>query len=153
MDAGDITFPMRSGLLDDNSLSHSEKQEVVALLYVFMENALTHASKFVEDSGRTVVLPKDVSYGLKFAALRDRFWEAEDLPERQRAALQIIRTEEDDEDDDELTEDIPSEIWCKPTGDTAYDETIAAWEAWNPTNPIDLAVKRAVAEVDRTLTD
>ena len=159
MNPRDINFPLRSGFsLTNEGLTAQEKEEIVALLYVFMENGLGHASEFVQASGRSVVTPKDVSFGLKMAALRDRFWEAEDLPDRQRNALDVIRSEDGEdelEDDDECSiveegEEVHEE-WCTPAGSSLYNDVIEQWESWEPSNPIDVSVKRAVDVIDSSM--
>lgn len=168
---------MKSGVgsISDNSnlsgLNEEQKQELMAILSLFISNSMINAAIYVKDCGRNGITAKDIEYGLKYEVFE--FLKREDLKE----GLDEINNELDectcDDDDDENiceycknTEDMIDEITIgeneidefKIIDDTKITEEnkdfiqkihshYEAYNYWSPDIPLFMALKNIIDEM------
>lgn len=115
---------MKSGVgsISDNSnpsgLNEEQKQELMAILSLFISNSMINAAKYVKYCDRNGITTKDIEYGLKYEVFE--FLKRKDLQEE----IDEINNELDectcDDDDDE--ENVCE--YCKDTEDMIDEITI-----------------------------
>jgi Mg-chelatase subunit ChlI len=151
---------MRTGLVGEVDASEPEQTTtdmVVALMRVFMKDAIVVAGRYTLGHGRTTVRGEDMRGALMYCART--FFEDPDMYQK-IAAEQVEMDEEDESDEDdesgeeeESGEDDESEEQ-EFKGDATdprdvqlvkhVDAIVATWNKWVPEDPVHLLIKRAI---------
>ena len=146
---------MKSGFntLDQAPLSEEMVENLYALVYAFMEKAISTADKYVNHSGRTTITKKDIKLGLKTETFK--FLKRANFMEDIKRWQEIMAKEEDEEDllefesmvsNSEYVEFKKSECACGNC--KFFNEIDEKWDAWEPHNQIELILKNAVLKIN-----
>lgn len=146
---------MKSGfnMLEQEPLSEEMIENLYALVYAFMEKAISTADKYVRHSGRNTITKQDIQLGLKAETFK--FLKRENFMEDIKKWQEIMAEDEDEEDlieiesvvnDTEYVEFKKSECKCEDC--TFFNEIEEKWDAWEPHNQIELILKNAVLKIN-----
>ena len=106
--------------IENNDSNQESQLQIIALLTVFMENAMKTAEIYTREANRKVITSKDISLSLKRELFT--FLDNDDIEERSLEILNEFKNElqnhdeEYDEEDEEYDEEYDEE------GDEEYDE-------------------------------
>ena len=107
-----------------------------------LEGAVVIATEYCKSCGRTVVMPEDIQYGLKYCS--------RNLLGRQVGTMfpEVYEDDSDDDSDDIVTDDSPDHVWTRYDGDDekmlAVNECVDTWDSWEPVTPSEVAIKNAI---------
>lgn len=152
---------MRTGLVGEVDVSEPEQTTtdmVVALMRVFMKDAIVVAGRYTLGQGRTTVRGEDMRGALMYCART--FFEDPDMYQK-IAAEQVEMDEEEgeeeeesDEEEDESGEEEDESEEQEFKGDTTdprdvqlvkhVDAIVATWSKWVPEDPVHQLIKRAI---------
>ena len=119
--------------------------EAFALYQPVVEAAVVFAAEYCKGAGRTIVVGKDMEYGMKYATRKV-------LGTMRGTAFPEITDDSDDDEDDDaveelLTEDIDEE-WTRYEGDDERLQLVNhcydTWDEWEPDTPAAHALKSAI---------
>lgn len=161
-----IPSTIRTGLVGEVEGSTEHTNAVIALMRVFMKDAIVVAGRYTCAQGRNGVSGVDMQRALKYCA-RTFFQrddnDLEDVVRREQEEMQNESTDEEEEntDDEEVTdEDAESmgESEGEEEGDTYtgvpepsdvqlarnVDTVVQHWDMWQPEDPVHALIKRAI---------
>jgi hypothetical protein len=154
------TYTMKTGqIINDNFISTSMINSAIEILKPVIESSIIFAAHYSKKCGRDSITSKDAHYG--------RMYAARNVTGRQIGSLfpdvykdfdevdQIMDEDEDEgeweTDEDEEVEEISDEDgdqWSRYEGDDqiacAMNECVDTWESWDPQNPIENYLKKAI---------
>lgn len=152
---------MRTGVVGDVVGNTADTETVIALMRVFMKDAITVAGRYTCAHGRTSVSGLDMQRALKYCART--FFERDDtdlaniVGREQEEMMNEETTDEEEESDENGEEEDCEEEDCeedeKYTGvpDSSdlqlarnVDTIVQHWDAWNPEDPVHALIKRAI---------
>ena len=161
-----IPSTIRTGLVGEVNESTEHTNTVIALMRVFMKDAIVVAGRYTCAQGRNSVSGVDMQRALKYCART--FFQRDDtdladVVRREQEEMQNESTGEDDEstdgegetdEDAESTDDSdgdgeedtytgvpePSDVQLARNVDTVVQH----WEAWQPDDPVHALIKRAI---------
>lgn len=149
---------MRTGLVGDVAPSDAENDatnEVLALMRVFMKDALTVSGRYAVGCGRTSVTGDDMRRALMYCART--FFERSDAQLAHEVQCERVEMDEesdqesDEESDQESDQDQKSEGAEEATASPAdlqlvrnVDAVASVWHLWCPDDPVHCLIKRAI---------
>ena len=122
-------------------------QAVMDIFLPVMESSVVLAAHYSKATGRDCVTARDMCYGMMYSAryvtgkqIGSLFPEVYDEDEEDEEGSEGSRPEEDDEEDEQ---------WIRYTGTdnehaVKMNECADTWDAWEPENPAERALKNAV---------
>jgi hypothetical protein len=128
-----------------------------SLLLLFAEKSITFAAHYAKHAGRENLSGMDTIYALQYLA-----HEFMDLPEVNSGTIKNDDCEEDDCEEDDCEEDDCEEDDCEDDDDVftraGDDDALCSkmnmyhdtWESWNPSDEIQILLKR---NVDKTINE
>lgn len=153
-----IPSTIRTGLVgevEEESTQHVDT--VIALMRVFMKDAILVAGRYTCAHERNSVTGEDMQRALKYCARTFFQRDDNDLAEvvrREQEAMLEEETDEEGTDEEEETEETETEEGEKYTGATPdesdlqlarnVDTVVAHWDKWNPEDPVHVLIKRAI---------
>lgn len=141
---------MKTGF-GESSGAYEERQleAITDILIPVLEKSMVLACKYCRACGRDVVLSQDVEYAAKYCAMNTV---------GQDIGMSIIDDEDEDEDEDDEgssvesvdAEDCPLFVRYEGTDPMmqAVNEAHDRWNAWEPTNPVEIMLKNAIDRGD-----
>ena len=145
---------MKTGF-GESSGAYEERQleAITDILIPVLEKSMLLACKYCRACGRDVVLSQDVEYAAKYCAMNTV---------GQDIGMSIIDDEDEDEDEDDEdssvesvdAEDCPLFVRYEGTDPMmqAVNEAHDRWNAWEPTNPVEIMLKNAIDRGDGART-
>ena len=150
---------MRTGLLGEVETSEAEEattDTVVALMRVFMKDAIVVAGRYTLGQGRTTVRGEDMRGALMYCART--FFQDPDMYQKiadEQAEMDEEESSEEGEDEEEEEEREDEEESGDEVGDDApdprdvqlvrhVDTIVATWDKWAPDDPVHQLIKRAI---------
>lgn len=164
-----IPSTIRTGLVGEVREGTEHTDTVIALMRVFMKDAIVVAGRYTCAQGRNSVSGTDMQRALKYCART--FFQRDDadladVVRREHEEMQNESTDEDEEstDDEEATdEEVESTEESEEGEDEEHEEThtgvpepsdvqlarnvdtvVQHWDAWNPEDPVHALIKRAI---------
>lgn len=163
-----IPSVIRTGLVGEVEENTEHTNTVIALMRVFMKDAIVVAGRYTCAQGRNSVSGADMQRALKYCA-RTFFQRGDDdladIVRREQEEMQNESTdeEEESEDGDEATDEEVESTGESEEDEGHEDETYAGvpepsdvqlarnvdtvvqhWDAWNPEDPVHAIIKRAI---------
>ena len=177
MDSTDFSF-MTTGLLDGDGnyqLSNQEKSQLLAVLVIYMENAIKLAEKYVKYENRPEITNRDIIIALKSQALdHNDIWNNPNTHTELDLLYQEIKTdlenqvqdnqdedkdEEDNHDEDYQDEsitsskqeenDLTSELEERMKIHEQFETAESRWLDWQPTDPELVVLKQAIDKTEK----
>lgn len=155
-----IPSTIRTGLVGDVEESTDDTNTVIALMRVFMKDAIVVAGRYTCAQGRNSVSGADMQCALKYCART--FFQRDDndladVVRREQEEMQNESTDEEDESTDEEDESTdesegegeeetyagvpdPSDVQLARN----VDAVLQHWDAWQPDDPVHALIKRAI---------
>lgn len=162
-----IPSNIRTGLVGEVEESTEHTDTVIALMRVFMKDAIVVAGRYTCAQGRNSVSGVDMQRALKYCART--FFQRDDndladVVRREQEEMQNESTDEEDEstdgDEGETDEDAESTDESEGEGEEDtyggvpdpsdvqlarnVDTVVQHWEAWQPDDPVHALIKRAI---------
>ena len=129
----------QSGDMDTGGIENA----AMDLFLPVVESAAVLAGHYAKACGRNCVMAEDMSYGLMYAA--------RNVAGRQIGSLypELYENSDTETDSDDSESDSDESPWSRYEGtedDTArnMNDCVATWDQWEPTNPVERALKNAV---------
>lgn len=162
-----IPSTIRTGLVGEVEESSEHTETVIALMRVFMKDAIVVAGRYTCAQGRNSVSGVDMQRALKYCA-RTFFQrddnELADVVRREQEEMQNESTDQEDEstdgDEGETDEDAESTDESEGEGEEDtytgvpdpsdvqlarnVDTVVQHWDAWQPDDPVHALIKRAI---------
>jgi len=119
------------------------KEQAIEMFKPVMESAIVVAAEYCKSTGRTVVVAKDMEYGMKFAARHV-------LGQVQGTMFPELEDEQnfDDEQEDEDETEEEEEEWTRYEGDNEQmniiNQCVDTWSEWSPPSDAHRALKDAI---------
>ena len=147
-----VPTTLRTGLVGEEADGGAAETTVVALMRVFMKDAILVAGRCTCAQGRRTVTGEDMQRALKYCART--FFERDDqdlseVLERERREMDDEEEEDeemedeemdDEEEDGEEEEPDPSDVQLSRNVDTVVEH----WHLWTPDDPVHALIKRAI---------
>jgi len=155
-----IPSTIRTGLVGEVEEGTEHTDTVIALMRVFMKDAIVVAGRYTCAQGRNSVSGADMQRTLKYCART--FFQRDDndladVVRREQEEMQNESTDEEEEsedDDDDATDEEdegeedetytgvpePSDVQLARNVDTVVQH----WDAWHPEDPVHVLIKRAI---------
>jgi len=141
---------MKTGFGESSGAYEERHLEAITdILIPVLEKSMVLACKYCRACGRDVVLSQDVEYAAKYCAMNTV---------GQDIGMSIIDDEDEDEDEDDEgssvesvdAEDCPLFVRYEGTDPMmqAVNEAHDRWNAWEPTNPVEIMLKNAIDRGD-----
>jgi hypothetical protein len=116
-------------------------QSVMDIFLPVMESSVVLAAHYAKATGRDCVTAQDMCYGLMYAA--------KTVTGRQIGSLFPEVYDEEEEEEEEEEDEEEEEEWVRYTGTdnehaVKMNECADTWDAWEPENPAERALKNAV---------
>jgi len=156
---------MQSGFSNDTTDKFAEEymSNIIALMEIFIEDAVGLSIVYVQHSGRKSVGNTDVCLALKTRAYHgNEFWNRDDIQERINAIKANIEEETTDsemsesESESEMLEE-NLEIWSRSLCDceicTALNGIDTVWINWSPSDRMNKSIKDSINSVCRVQHD
>lgn len=162
-----IPSTIRTGLVGDVEESTEHTNTVIALMRVFMKDAIVVAGRYTCAQGRNSVSGVDMQRALKYCART--FFQRDDndladVVRREQEEMQNESTDQEDEstDGDEGMTDEDAESTDESEGEGEedtyagvpdpsdvqlarnVDTVVQHWDAWQPDDPVHALIKRAI---------
>ena len=157
-----IPASIRTGLVGEVEESTEHTDMVIALMRVFMKDAVVVAGRYTCAQGRNSVSAADMQRALKYCA-RTFFQRDEndlaDVVRREQEEMQNEDTDEETESTDESEGESEGEGEGESEGGETYagvpessdvqlarnvDVVVQHWDLWNPEDPVHALIKRAI---------
>jgi hypothetical protein len=147
-------FPLQTGFSNvvEPALNAQQKETLEKLLLVFVKQAFGHAADYANAANRTMVLTRDLTLGLKVAALPTNsysFWEQDIHAELEEMEAILNESHDDEEEEDESFVADVEEVWTE--ADSNHSDIVrrmnsveVLWDQWEPTDIMGRAIKNAV---------
>ena len=154
-----IPTTIRTGLVGEVEEDHSEHvNTVIALMRVFMKDAILVAGRYTCAHERKRVTGEDMQRALKYCARTFFQRDDQDLADVVRREQEAMQEETDDDDEGETEEeeetDEEEEEEENFTGSIAnasdmqlarnVEAVVTHWDRWNPEDPVHALIKRAI---------
>jgi hypothetical protein len=162
-----IPFTIRTGIVGEVEESTEHTNTVIALMRVFMKDAIVVAGRYTCAQGRNSVSGEDMQHALKYCARtffqRDDNDLADVVGREQEEMRNETTSDEEESTDDEgiADEDVEStdeteeeegegEIYARVPEPTDVqlarnvDTVVQHWNAWHPEDPMHALIKRAI---------
>ena len=137
---------MKTGFGESSGAYEERQMDALAnILMPVLEKSMLLACKYCNACGRDVVLPEDVEYAAKYCAMHTV---------GQDVGMSIMDDEEssDDESSIESVEAEECPVFTRYEGDdpvmNAVNQARDEWDAWEPTNPVEIMLKNAIDRSD-----
>ena len=147
------------GTSDTGSDINDELQERIrAILMTFMRKAVVMGGKYASSAGRDILTSTDLLYALQYQAHRflDEVNSDDNIEEEFNNHLLTNTDDEEYEEDEENEEDEECEeeppfTRCELSDDDVINDMNHYhdnWDSWNPTDSIQIILKRAIDEIE-----
>ena len=147
-----VPTTLRTGLVGEEADGGAAETTVVALMRVFMKDAILVAGRCTCAQGRRTVTGEDMQRALKYCART--FFERDDqdlseVLERERREMDDEEEEDEEMDDEEMDDEEedgeeeepdPSDVQLSRNVDTVVEH----WHLWTPDDPVHALIKRAI---------
>lgn len=164
-----IPSTIRTGLVGEVEESTEHTNTVIALMRVFMKDAIVVAGRYTCAQSRNRVSGADMQRALKYCArtfFQRNDADLADIVRREQEEMQNESTDEEESDGEEMDsteEGDGEEMDSTEEGDGENEETytgipepsdvqlahnvdtvVQHWDAWNPDDPVHALIKRAI---------
>lgn len=155
-----IPSTIRSGLVGEVEESTEHTDTVIALMRVFMKDAIVVAGRYTCAQGRNSVSGVDMQRALKYCARTFFQRDDNDLANVVRREQEEMQNESTDEEEESTDEDAESAVESEGEGEEDtytgvpdpsdvqlarnVDTVVQHWDAWTPEDPVYALIKRAI---------